>query len=92
MPISTRAKVTKVASRARENSRNPAFSFRDACWGAWDSGTSLAFRRAVTTGFYSNRMRAMFRPPLTTLKGRNTDSIMPATIVRGTPMYRGVMR
>ena len=50
IPISTRASTTKVASRARENRRNPALSLPLPSTGAWDYGTSRAFRRAVTTG------------------------------------------
>ena len=37
IPISTRASTTKVASRARENRRNPALSLPLPSTGAWDS-------------------------------------------------------
>ena len=50
IPISTRASTTKVASRARENRRNPALRPLLPWTRVWDSGTSRAFRRAVTTG------------------------------------------
>ena len=40
MPIRTRVKVTKVASRARENSRKPTFTLPAGWTMVWDSGTS----------------------------------------------------
>ncbi len=49
MSIRTRAMAAKVASTARENSKNPALTF--LLWTmVWDCGTSLALRKAVTTG------------------------------------------
>ena len=79
VPVRTRARVIKVASSAAENRRKPTFNFLS--WAElWEGGARLARRRVVTMGLYSSRVTAMFMPPLTRLKGRNTVGNIPRPV------------
>ena len=55
-------------------------------------GSSPDFLRDNMIGLYRSIVIAAFRLPLIRLNGRNAGISMPATVSRGTFIYKGVIR